>query len=712
MNPWTARRIAYSIGIVSILLVLSHIAFAYVDRNATLPPDSVSWSVAGVLSILVDAGVAVIGMMIAARRPDNRIGWLFLAAGLALGIGHFCQAYGLHALRVATLGLLPFAFAALWIGNWIWAIPTGLLPFLFILFPTGHLPSPKWRPLGWLYGFTMALLLVSAATATAANWTHPFRDPTIAAGSITRVAIIGFEICLFLFPVDLFSSLAAVVVRYKGGDEVERLQLKWFLSAAGLVAVTFSLSFFMNNGVIEALSSISLVLLYVAIAVAILRYRLLDIDLIIGKTVLYGLLAAVITVIYVGVVVVVGAFVGATEGLSLIATAIVAILFQPMRDKVARVATRLVYGKRATPYEVLSEFSERLGAIASEDIFPRMARLLSEGTGATEVVVWLRLGNELRPAAVWPPDAPAPPPIALLDGGRLPEFPDVTAVAPVRHSELLGALTLLKPPKEPVTPAEQRLIDDLAAQAGLVFRNFQLIEDLRSSRQRLVTAQDEERRRLERNLHDGAQQQLVALSVRLKLARNLARTDTARAEEVMSELEEEVQQALSDLRDLAHGIYPPVLADRGLVEALRSQMARATVDARLEPGDVGRYPQEIEAAVYFCVLEALQNVAKYARATDVVVRLREDRGELAFAVEDNGKGFDARTTRHGAGLQNMEDRLSALGGSLEVRSRPGDGTIVEGWIPSTTDETAAVILEADAESEQREVEEAAPAARG
>jgi signal transduction histidine kinase len=339
-----------------------------------------------------------------------------------------------------------------------------------------------------------------------------------------------------------------------------------------------------------------------------------------------------------------------------------------------------------------------------------MARLLSEGTGATEVVVWLRLGNELRPAAVWPQDAPMPPPIALLDGGRLPEFPDVTAVAPVRHSELLGALTVLKPPKEPVTPAEQRLIDDLAAQAGLVFRNFQLIEDLRSSRQRLVTAQDEERRRLERNLHDGAQQQLVALSVRLKLARNLAQTDTARADELMSELEEEVQQALSDLRDLAHGIYPPVLADRGLVEALRSQMARATVDARLETGDIGRYPQEIEAAVYFCVLEALQNVAKYARATDVVVRLREDRGELAFAVEDNGKGFDTRTTRHGAGLQNMEDRLSALGGSLEVRSRPGDGTIVEGWIPVGVAEGRPV-AETTGQAEGVDVEEVAPAAR-
>jgi signal transduction histidine kinase len=682
MSPWTARRIAYSVGIVSVLLVLSQIAFVYADRNAALPPDSVGWSVAGILSILVDAGVAVIGMIMASRRPDNRIGWLFLIAGAALGIGHFLQAYSLHALRVAPEGLLPGAFAAAWVGAWIWTIPTGLLPFLFILFPTGHLPSRRWRPLGWLYGFTLVLLLLSAATATLANWTHPFRDPTQATSSITHVAVIGFDICILLFPVNLFSAVAAVVFRYRSGDEVERLQLKWFLSAAALLAVTFSVNFFMNNSVVEALTSVSLFLLYVAIAVAILRYRLLDIDLIIGKTVLYGLLAAAITVIYVAIVVVVGAFVGATEGLSLIATAIVAIAFQPMRDKVARVANRLVYGKRATPYEVLSDFSERLGALASEDIFARMARLLADGTGALEVVVWLRVGGELRPAAISPEEAPMPPPLALLGGGRLPEFPNVTAVAAVRHPDVLGALTILKPPKEPITPAEQRLVDDLAAQAGLIFRNFQLIEDLRSSRQRLVTAQDEERRRLERNLHDGAQQQLVALSVRLKLARNLAQTDVGKADEVMEKLEGDVQQALADLRDLAHGIYPPVLADRGLVEALRSQIARSPIDVRLEPGDIGRYAQEIEAAVYFCVLEALQNVSKYAQASDVVVRLREDRGDLAFAVEDDGKGFDARTTRRGAGLQNMEDRLSALGGSLEVRSRPGEGTVVEGWIPA------------------------------
>src|SRR5204862_4692294 len=159
------------------------------------------------------------------------------------------------------------------------------------------------------------------------------------------------------------------------------------------------------------------------------------------------------------------------------------------------------------------------------------------------------------------------------------------------------------------------------------------------------------------------------------------------------------------------GIYPPVLADRGLVEALRSQIARATINVRLETADIRRYPQEVEAAVYFCVLEALQNVSKYAQASDVVVRLREDRGDLAFAVEDDGRGFDTRTTRRGAGLQNMEDRLSALGGSVEIRSRPGDGTTVEGWIPGAPGETPSAVSAPAEQGDPVRAEEIAPAAR-
>jgi signal transduction histidine kinase len=243
-------------------------------------------------------------------------------------------------------------------------------------------------------------------------------------------------------------------------------------------------------------------------------------------------------------------------------------------------------------------------------------------------------------------------------------------------------LTVVKPPNESLTSVEQTLVNDLAGQAALLLANTALIEDLRASRQRLVAAQDEERRRLERNLHDGAQQQLVALAVGLKLARRTASADPASAEQMLERLEGDVGDALENLRDLARGVYPPLLADQGLAAAIDAQARRSPHPVvRVESDGIGRYPQEVETAVYFCTLEALQNAGKYAHPEEVVVRLREEGGELVFTIEDDGEGFDQATTRLGSGLQNMSDRLEALGGDLLVRSAPGRGTTVEGRVP-------------------------------
>jgi signal transduction histidine kinase len=252
----------------------------------------------------------------------------------------------------------------------------------------------------------------------------------------------------------------------------------------------------------------------------------------------------------------------------------------------------------------------------------------------------------------------------------------------------LGALSVGKRKGETLTPIEAALLEDLAHQAGLVLKNVGLtadlqrrLEELRASRQRLVAAQDQERRRLERNLHDGAQQNLVALKVKLGLVEMMTTKDPERARELISTLKADADEALETLRDLARGIYPPLLADQGLAVALQAQARKATLPVTVDSDGVGRYPQDLEAAVYFCVLEALQNVQKYAAASSVVVRLSEVNGNLRFEVEDDGRGFDRSLVVPGAGLTNMDDRLDALGGELTVTSEVGRYTRVSGSLP-------------------------------
>jgi signal transduction histidine kinase len=248
----------------------------------------------------------------------------------------------------------------------------------------------------------------------------------------------------------------------------------------------------------------------------------------------------------------------------------------------------------------------------------------------------------------------------------------------------LGALTVSLAANDPMNATKEKLARDMAAQAGLVLRNVRLIEDLRESRRRIVSAQDERARTLERNIHDGAQQQLVALSVKLRLATGLLERDPAKARTMLEELQEQTTETLEDLRDLARGIYPPLLADKGLPAALEAQARKSPVPVTVHPDGVGRYGQDVESAVYFCCLEALNNVAKYAYASSVEIRLRQSDGELRFEVEDDGHGFDLSAAPRGSGLQGIADRLDALGGQLEIRTAPGEGTTLVGLVPSPT----------------------------
>jgi signal transduction histidine kinase len=429
----------------------------------------------------------------------------------------------------------------------------------------------------------------------------------------------------------------------------------------------------------------------VACGIAIFQHGLYELDVVISKTVVYGVLAAFFAAVYLALVVGIGTLVGSTHNavLTVLAAALIALAFNPVRERAKHLANRVVYGRRATPYEVLSEFAERASATYStEDVLPQMAVLVAQGTGARTARVWLRIGDALRVAAAHPLDLEEMPPITLVEE-EMPDVPRADVAFPVRHQgEILGAITVEMPPSEPPTPEQERLVRDVASQAGLALRNVRLaeelrinLEELRASRQRIVTAQDARAKALERNLHDGAQQQLVALVVKLGLAERLVDRDAEQVRSMLAELRDEAQDALQNLRDLARGIYPPLLADQGLVAALEAHARKLPFHVSVAGDGVGRLPPEVEAGVYFCCLEALQNASKYANPAQVRVTLTLAPGGLAFEVQDDGMGFDPASAPTGAGRQNMADRIAALGGTLVVQSAPGRGTTVTGRLP-------------------------------
>jgi signal transduction histidine kinase len=307
---------------------------------------------------------------------------------------------------------------------------------------------------------------------------------------------------------------------------------------------------------------------------------------VINKTVVYGELAAFFTLIYIAIVVVVGIGPGvgsrSSRPLTILAAVVMAVTFPAGSRPGPAVREPDRVREAGHPVRGAVGFAERMaGTYSMEDVLPRMAQILAGGTGATVARVWLRVGNRLRVAASWPRDEASPAELEV-EGEQLPAFPDAdTALAVTYRDELRGALSVVMPPNEPPSPVQEKLIGDLASQAGLVLRNVRLIEELRAYRQRLVAAQDEERRKIERNLHDGAQQQLVALAVKQWLV-TLGRRDPEKAAAMMEELQADTTEALGNLRDLARGIYPPLLADQGLASALDAQARKAAVPVTVE----------------------------------------------------------------------------------------------------------------------------------
>jgi signal transduction histidine kinase len=632
----------------------------------------------------------VSGFLILWRQPRNRVGWILVVIGFAWiqplsELGEWLMSRDIVAGRVISA-----------LGTGTWAPPVILTGSILILrLPNGELLSPRWRWVERIALVDMFAILVSIALFPGdfAELGYPgIRNPLQTPG-LSEAVMAALPVVLFVFPVTIVLSAVSLVIRFRRSRGIERLQLKWISTAAAIVASLYFVGVvasipLVHGGkepwwltIVDNLSFISFVLLPASVVIAVLRYRLYEIDVVINKAIVYGALAAFVTAAYVGIVVGLGHLIGSERSipLQIAATVIVAVAFQPLREGVQRFANRLVYGKRATPYQVLAGFAERVaGSYSTDEIASALAKLLVEGTGAKVAEIWLEVGDATRLEAIWPADAERPTAIPAND--------DLTRVVPVVHrGDTLGELVIRKAVSDPIGPSDEKLLADVAAQAGLVLRNVRLVDDLRASRQRLVAARDAERRKLERNIHDGAQQRLVALAVLYNMATGLARPLGEGPQAAIADLGSQAQTALETLRDLARGIYPAVLSDQGLVAALEGQARKSPLPIEVFADGVGRYPQDVEAAVYFCCLEALQNVAKYASATRAVVRLEERGGEIAFKVRDDGVGFDRGAIEEGLGMRNMEDRIAAIGGTLDVRSVPGDGTTISGRVPVPTD---------------------------
>jgi len=411
-----------------------------------------------------------------------------------------------------------------------------------------------------------------------------------------------------------------------------------------------------------------------------------------------GLIGFVVLV-YVVIVLGGGALLGRTSApdvvLSVIATAVVALSFDRVQSTLEERVSRAVHGGQPTPYDVLRQFSGTVtGTYAAEELPARMARVLADGTGAVWSQVWLVVGDRPTLAATWPPGSTRPP--ETDETFEESETPGRRSLE-VRHgADLLGVLVIQERDQVPLTSVEERLFTGLAGQAQLVLRGARLraeleqradelsarARELRLSRQRLVDAQDRGRRTLERDIHDGAQQHLVALAVNLRLAQTLATTAPDRAVALLVAQEQAAADAVVTLRQLSSGIYPPLLAHDGLVAALRAAIDNWPGTLELSASQVGRYSRAVEAAAYFSCLEALQNAVKHSGANAIRVELGGDEdGSLAFVVTDDGSGFEPGSLTAEGGLSNMRDRVEAVGGTLTVSRPPTGGSRIRALFP-------------------------------
>jgi signal transduction histidine kinase len=659
--------------------------------------DNPGIAVGQALTIVALLGFATAGIVIRRHRPQNRMGWVFLGGGTLGALNFAAGEYALRALA-PNAGHVPLARDAAWLYTWTdFPAIFGLLVLTLFLFPDGAVGSPCWRVLLILVAAATALVTLAAALAPGplpdpawrGVWTNPFGVGGPLGRQFHAVAAWGYPVTA----VSLAVGVAALVVRYRRSDLQQRRQLKWLLYALALTVAVFAWFTVvphrgpMLEGIQGTVNGLAVLAIPVGAGIGVLKHRLYDIDLLISKTFVYGGLVAFIIVVYLLVVVGVGTLTGArgNPGLAVLATAAAAVAFQPVRARLTQLANRLVWGQQAGALELLGRLSQAMAAVDELDqVVSTTARIITTGVGAAHGVVWLRQGSQLIPGAQWPPTGLRLPQSVPVVGDTLAAIEGEGRTWPVRYrGALIGAVSVSMPAGQELAAGQDRQLAQLAWAAGLVLENVRLVAELRASRARILAAQDAERRRLERDLHDGAQQRLVNLSLALGIAR--AKVTALHAPQLTTVLDAasaQAQQALTELRDLARGIHPAILTDRGLLPAVRSLLEHTPIPAVLsaapqEPQE--RLPAAVEATAYFVVAEAVANALKHAAPTRIDVDISCCDERLLVQVGDDGHG-GAAFRPHG-GLQGLADRVAVLGGQLELDSSPHAGTRLRAVLP-------------------------------
>lgn len=625
------------------------------------------------------AALLVPGLLVASRRPDNAIGWLMCLAALTGALADAGREYLAYGFLGGT------APGYLWIGwftDALYFVSMVTLPVILMLFPTGRVLSRR-------TGRLLALPIISVSFGTVGQLFVSDNDVDVQGQTLTNPAghvlptwlsMTLINVAMLAFFAGVVAAVVVLVLRYRRSGTQVRQQTKWVVWAGSIGVVELATELIPGNNIAQVTGPIASALISASVCIAILRYRLFDIDLVINRTLVYLLLSAGVVGLYVAVVAAAGALVGEPVqiGPGLLAAAVVALAFGPARSRLQQQIDRLMYGERRNPYRVISQLGQRL----------------EDARGADELAVVVQTVTQALKL----------PYAALVDlsGRVLAEHGTAKgplAIIPLPYQGMPMGQLLVSPRRSEsgFDREEQQLLDDLARQIGAAVHAVRLSADLQASRTRLVNAKEEERRRLRRDLHDGLGPKLAALGLKVDAAHALTDDRPADSKQLMSTVKDDIRTTIEDIRRLVYDLRPPALDELGLVGALREAVSRFDDAAPADqatamrtpritltaPEPLPALPAAVEVAAYRIITEALTNTVRHAHADHCAVEigLSDEDGVLCVRIRDDGVGLPDGW-RLGVGTSSMRERADELGGRLTFQpGADGQGTDVRAHLP-------------------------------